>query len=227
MKKHNKWMALLLAGLITCSTLSACNSSTPSNNKDDKEPTESVSPFISLTPSEIEGALCETNAFTIDCEIKRETSAEAYSQHRTYIKNGDIVKASESTTSEFYNSNNEIYVDLKNQTLYSLNNGEWSVTNTEVSLESLYTEVLFSDLLMNNANYAEYDSQNDRSPLKEDALRTYFELEETVEISGYMKVQMSTYTFFFTSEGTSYTITIEFTAEKLTLPEVSTSSATN
>ena len=114
---------------------------------------------------------------------------------------------------------------MKNQTQYSLNNGEWSATSTEVSLEELYADVLFSDLLMNNDSYEEYDSQNDCTPLKEDALRAYYNLEETVEISGYMKVQKSTYTFFVISEGTSYTITVEFTAEKLTLPEVSTSSA--
>ena len=228
MKKHIKWIALLLAGLITFFTLCACNSGTPSNSEDgneDKEQNDTAFPPKELAPNEIKDALREINTFTIGLEIKRQSSAESYTVNRTYIKNGDIVKAIETTTSEFYNSSSEIYVDLKNQTQYSLNNGEWSATSTEVSLEELYADVLFSDLLMNNDSYEEYDSQNDCTPLKEDALRAYYNLEETVEISGYMKVQKSTYTFFVISEGTSYTITVEFTAEKLTLPEVSTSSA--
>ena len=226
MKKHTKWLALLLAGLITCSIFSACDNQTPSNNGDneDKEPNETVSPSKILTPNEIEDELYETEKFTIGFETKRQSSAESYSINRIYMKNGDIIKASETTISEGYNSKNEVYVDLKNQMQYSFRNEKWSATSAQVSLEELYKDVLFSELLLSNDSYDEYDGQNDCTPLKEDTLRSYFNLDETVEISGYMKVQNSIYTFFMVSGDSSYTITIEFAAEKLTLPEVSDSS---
>ncbi|MBO5777956.1 MAG: hypothetical protein J6R82_00145 [Clostridia bacterium] len=232
MKKMTKWLALLLAGLMVSATLISCESAYTGSDDDDddEEESESSSKYKDLSPDDVADALLEAGKFTVSMEIHSGSEVENTVQQRTYIKNGNILKYIYKITSSGYNAEQEAYADLENGLIYEQEDGVWASETEEVNLVDLLEDAMYSNLLLDDDNYLEYDSETDRYPLKESAIREELNLSENSSAEGYMTRNGSVYTFFFSVEGSgagNCTITVKFTADKLTLPEVEESTNGN
>ena len=228
MKKFTKWIALLMAGLLLTASLIACESAYTGSDDEDEEDEEQSesdsSKYKNLTPEELGAALLEADKFTITAVIQDGGTSENINYTQTYSKYGDLMKSVVSITSEEYNTEHEAYADLKNDLVYTQEEGVWTTQTEETELSDMLESVLYSKWFFEHDNYPEFDAKADRNDIKADCIREIMSLGEGAQAEGYFSRKGSEYTISFTgtSEGgitQGCTITIRFTADKITLPE--------
>ncbi len=234
MKKLTKWISLLMAGLMVSATLASCDSGYDwsEEDADDKEEQADTSKYKNLDPDDVADAILEADKFTISVEIHTGSASENITRKLNYMKNGDLIWGSSKTTSATYNTAYEVYADLKAGLLYTQEDGVWVTEEEETDLNEILDDVLYDDLLLENDSYLEFDSDTGRYPLKEEALREELGVSENTSVEGYMTRKGGEYTFFFSITNESgnpqtCTITVKFTADKISLPEVEESTNGN
>ena len=229
MKKMTKWIALLMAGLLLFASLIACESAyTGSDDDDDEddEKSESSSKYKNLSPEEVLEALLETDKFTVTYE---ETYVNGDTDSRTVItimKNGNKMSFNEKAQGDDQRYEINQYADIEKSLVYlkEYDGADWSVQSTEIDLEDLLEDNGISSPWLEDEAYGEYDDQNNRYPINLVFMEDQFPDLEDVTMDGYRTVKGSTYTFYVSvSDGEftkTLTITVKFTADKITLPEV-------
>ena len=226
MKKMTKWLSLLMAGLMLSATLLACESAyTGSDDDDDEEEEESSSKYEDLDPEEIEKALLKADRFTFTVESLSGGTTENTTYLQSYSKYGNLLKGVIKITSSAFDSQKEVYADLKNDLIYAQQDGAWTTHEEEVDLVDLLEGQMYSGLLLNSDNYLEFDPETKRYPLKEEAIRKEIGTGDLVSVEGYLSSKGSEYTFFFSITSANgipqtCTVTVKFTADKITLPKV-------
>lgn len=227
MKKTVKRLALLLAGLMLSATLVACDSAyTGSDDDDDDDDSQSSSRYKNLDPEEVLEALLEADEFTVTREqtyVSGETDSNTLI---TLMKNGSKMRYNEKAQGDDQRYETNQYANMETGLIYvqEYDGADWSVQSEEIDLEDILEDNGFSDdLLLDNETYGEYDADNNRYPMKSSALKDAIGDDEDLTVEGYRTVKGSTYTFYVSvSNGEytgTYTFTVKFTADKITLPE--------
>ena len=228
MKKFTKWLALLMAGLLLSASLIACESAYTSSDEDEDEEEEEQSEsskYKNLTPEALGTALLEADEFTISATIQGGGSTENITYTQIFSKYGDLMKSVIKLTSEGYTSDHEGYADIKNDLVYTQEDGVWTTQTEKTDLNDMLEGILYSNWFLEQDNYPEFDSKADRLDIDPGCIREIMNLDESVPVEGYFSRKGSEYTIFFcaTPEGgnaQSYTATVTFKADKITLPEV-------
>ena len=227
MKSFRKWLALLMAGLLLCSTLLACDSGSDwEEDDDDDDESESSSQYKNLSPTELWDAILEAEDFTIVMEGVRKNDGETSTAARTVFKNGDQLKLVNTSTYEDEESRTETaYYDLKENLLYEEEDGQWYCEqgDEDTTLTDLLDDVFPVDLLFSKDSYEE-DSENDVYSMKPDAIREEIDAPEEVDCEGKMTSKGSVYTFTFSASddehSIEYTVTVKFKSDTVKLPDV-------
>ena len=188
MKKFTKWIALLMAGLLLTASLIACDDSYTGSDDEDEEDEEQSesdsSKYKNLTPEELGAALLEADKFTITAVIQGGGSSENINYTQTYSKYGDLMKSVVSITSEAYNPEHEAYADLKNDLVYTQEEGVWTTQTEKTELSDMLESVLYSKWFFEHDNYPEFDAKADRNDIKADCIREIMSLGEGAQAEG-------------------------------------------
>lgn len=229
MKKFTKWLSLLMAGLLLTASLIGCESAYTGSDEDEDDDgdSQSSSQYKNLDPEEVLEALLEADKFTVTREetyVKGETDSHTVI---TMMKNGNKMSYNEKAQGDDQRYEINQYADIEKGLIYTkeYDGADWSILSEDIDLEDLMEDNgLSDDLLLDNENYEEYDEENNRYPMKSSALKETFDNDEDLTLEGYRTVKGSTYTFYVSvSDGEftrTYSFTVSFTADKITLPEV-------
>ena len=236
MKSFRKWPALLMAGLLLCSTLTSCkkpNRVVTSKNESESAQTHEPSPYLNLPPDRLGEALLNASQFTMVTESKFITGDTETVSYHTATKNGNKFQISTKGSTDLPdNSPNDDttgrlaneYIDLEKNLHYLQHNGKWLVRSNDLTIAELVSRSSYNNLLFSTMSYHSYDPDANRYPMKEESLREALFAQSALKVEGYMIPGDGVYTFFLVKEHENYrsekTITITFTANDITFPDV-------
>ncbi|MBO5777955.1 MAG: hypothetical protein J6R82_00140 [Clostridia bacterium] len=224
MKKLTKWLTLLLAGLVLCATLFACDDGFDwsEEEEDDEEESESFDQYKKLSPEELWNALMEAKDYTISIQVSRTMNEQSGENNIFVEKDGGKVKLTGSaTTPDGASYDNLAYCDLDKQTFYEqLSDGTWDVEQDEdITLEVMLKDELETSFLFLADLYGEYNADTRSYPMIAEKLIAAMDAPEDTIASGSMTRNGTTYTFIIETEqgGTRQTVEYIFTFQSVTV----------
>lgn len=232
MKRFNKRLSLLLAGLMLLIAVTACDSKEKSPTQPTTTESTPVLPHEALVTSLLQAdrfTITKTKTFTSGGE--QEISVHIFAKDGSNIWLNTTLQPDASNDSESPAETTE-YIDLANDRLYfqSEAGGDWIVQSRHYELSELLSDPdnrMWKGALQYDAtSYGQYDAENSRYPLNPDVLRSALSLDSNIEVHGYMSCKDGVYTFSVYEDHGAYTldtvINVLFWADEVKLPDVET-----
>ena len=228
MKRSHRPIALLMAGLLLLTSLTACDGKEESTTRPTATESTPVLPDEALVTS-----LLQADRFTITkTKVFTSGDAQEISVH-IFTKNGNNISLNTTSQPDASDeSEGTEYIDLANDRLFFQREpgGDWIVQSRHYELSDLLSDPdnrMWKGALKYDAtSYGQYDTENGRYPLNPDVLSSALSLDSNIAVRGYMSCKDGVDTFSIFEDHGAYTletvINVLFRADEVKLPDVET-----